>query len=39
VLLTGENIDEHLRNIYQQHVEYAASNPRVIEEIGSLVRN
>ncbi len=36
VLLTGENIDEHLRNIYQQHVRYAASNPRVIEEIGSL---
>lgn len=39
VLLTGENIDEHLRNIYQQHVEYAASNTRVIEEIGSLVPN
>lgn len=39
VLLTGENIDEHLRNIYQQHVRYAASNPRVIKEIGSLVGN
>ena len=39
VLLTGENIDEHLRNIYQQHLSYAADNPDVIEEIRSLVRN
>lgn len=39
VLLTGENTDEHLRNIYQQHVRYVASNPRMIEEIGSFVRN
>ncbi len=38
VMLTSENIDEHLRNIYQQHVSYAASNPGVIEEIRSLVR-
>lgn len=39
VLLTGENIDEHLRNIYQQHLRYAASNPGEIEEIRLLVRN
>jgi hypothetical protein len=39
VLLTGENIDEHLRNIYQQHLRYAADNPGVIEEIRSSVRN
>jgi len=39
VLLTGENIDEHLGNIYQQHLRYAASNPGEIEEIRLLVRN
>jgi len=38
VLLTGENIDEHLRNTYRQHLSYAAANPGVIEEIRSLVR-
>ena len=37
VMITSDNIEQHLQKIHQQHLKYVQNNPNDIEEISALV--